>query len=136
MMRSRTLRPLGLSVLVLAAASTAWAARPAGDAAPASVTIRIHLANDAIYVTPPSVTIRPGDQIIWESPLTFAVDVARGAALFGRVMPPQALRGQANAPIRITTAANAPSGSYKYAVAVWDGTNVWVVDPEIIISPN
>lgn len=31
---------------------------------------------------------------------------------------------------------SAPHGTCKYSVAVWNGENVWVVDPEVVVGPN
>ncbi len=148
MTRSRMLRPVVFLILALGGATAAWAARPAAhdeavptgdpsaETARAAVTIQIRLTGAGLQVTPASARVSRGDEIVWTSDLPFAVDVARNAELFGRQLPAAALRGRANAAARASTGRSAPAGSYKYAVAVWDGTNVWVLDPEIIISPN
>jgi plastocyanin len=119
----RRVSPL-LLLLGLAAASS-----PADQEA----AITIALTPAGVQVTPATVTVSPGETIQWTSEIPFAVAVERNAQLFGQELPPQALRGRANAPLRAAVAENAEAGTYKYSVAVWDGENVWVVDPEIII---
>lgn len=130
MSRSGTLR-IALVVLALGVPA-AWAAAPAPQEA---ATVQIRLTPAGIQVTPQQVVVRRGQEIVWTSTQPFAVAVERNAELFGRELPPQALRGQANAAARARAGAEAPEGSYKYSVAVWDGENVWVVDPEILIRP-
>jgi hypothetical protein len=107
----------------------------AGRPGPADqeATIGIALTPAGVQVVPASVTVDPGEEIQWSSDLPFAVAVERNAQLFGRELPPQALRGRANAPARARVGESAEAGSYKYSVAVWDGEEVWVVDPEIIV---
>lgn len=125
-------------VLALFAVATAWSPpRPAE-------TVTIRLTGAGVTVSPSTVTLHPGDELEWQSDYHFAVAVDRNSALFGQELPPQALRARASSqgggPARATVAArmgaNAPEGTYKYAVAVWDGENVWVVDPEIVITPR
>lgn len=130
MSRSGTLRA---AVLVLAVGvPAAWAAAPASQEA---ATVQIRLTPAGIQVTPQQIVVRRGQELVWTSSEPFAVAVERSAELFGRDLPPQALRGRANAVVRARTGAEAPEGSYKYSVAVWDGEQVWVVDPEILIRP-
>lgn len=106
----------------------------AADASPdQEAGVRIALTPAGVQVTPSSITVEPGEAVQWSSDMPFAVAVERNAELFGQELPPAALRGRANAPARATVGADAEAGSYKYAVAVWDGENVWVVDPEIIV---
>ena len=95
--------------------------------------VRISLTPTGVQVTPESVTVGPGQAIQWSSELPFALAVEGNARLFGQELPPAALRGRENAPVRATVGAAAEAGRYKYSVAVWDGENVWVVDPEIIV---
>lgn len=132
MPRSFSTRRLVVLILALAVAGVSWAARPASQAA----TIQIRLTPEGLQVTPEQVVVRPGEEIVWSSEHQFAVDFQRGQALFGRELPAAARRGMANRPLRARAAENAPAGSYKYSVAVWDGENLWVVDPEILIRPE
>jgi hypothetical protein len=107
------------------------------------VTVTISVTGDGIVIDPEVATLNRGDEVQWTSDLDFAVAVERNADLFGRRLPPQALRGRARsqgqgpamASVRARAGANAPVGAYKYSVAVWDGEDVWVVDPEIVIVP-
>lgn len=133
----RSLRRIGSLALVLAATgltTAAGAPQPAVQAQAATITIS--LTSGGIQVSPNTASVRRGETIQWQSELPFAIAVERNSALFGRTLPPQALRGRANTPVRAAVGESAPTGSYKYSVAVWDGTNVWVVDPEILILPN
>ena len=138
---------LRAGVLILAlGVPAAWAAAPAPrEAAPVqeAATVQIRLTPQGIQVTPQQVAVRRGQEVVWTSDEPFAVAVERNAELFGRELPPQALRARpaaadpapASAVVRARTGAEAPEGSYKYSVAVWDGEDVWVVDPEILIRP-
>ena len=114
MTRSRILRPALFVLLVLGGATAAWAARPTADddddAPPATVPIQIRLTGAGLQVTPARVTVNRGDEIVWSSDLPFAVDVARNAELFGRILPPAALRGRANAPARAQTGGERTGG--------------------------
>ncbi len=133
---SRISRPA--LVVALFAVATAWSPPRAAE------TVTIRLTGAGIVVTPRVAILHPGDELEWESDYDFAVAVERNTTLFGRELPPQALRararsqgaGAARAAVRARTGANAPEGTYKYAVAVWDGENVWVLDPEIVITPR
>lgn len=129
---SRALR-LGLLVAVSVSAA-AWAAPRQAPV----VTIRI--TDAGVVVSPQVVTVRAGEEVEWQSDYSFAIAVERNAALFGQPLPPQALRaraqGQNRAALRVRTGANAAEGAYKYSVGVWDGENVWVLDPEIVITPG
>ena len=86
-----------------------------------------------ITVTPASVVDCPncqlnrGDTIRWNYNAPFAVD-------FGLATPFAQSRFNGNGHV-ITPAArpDAASGTYKYAVAVYDGTDVLIVDPQVII---
>jgi plastocyanin len=125
-------------VLAMFAAATAWS--PPQPAA----TVTIRLTGTGVVVTPQRVTLHPGDELEWESEHSFAVAVERNRALFGRELPPGALRaraqsqgkGPSRAAVRARMGGNAPEGTYKYSVGVWDGENVWVLDPEIVITPR
>ena len=123
-----------VAVAVGLATAVAASAAPGGDRAQAR-TIPITLTEDGIQVPSP-VDVRRGEELVWESELPFAVDIEHNDRLFGRRLPPQALRGRGNAPARAMVGQGAPFRTYKYSVAVWDGENVWVVDPEIRVRPN
>jgi plastocyanin len=128
---SRSLR-LGLLV-VFCGAATAWAAPQR------AAVVTINLTEAGVVVTPAVITVAPGEEVEWRSDHAFAIAVERNATLFGRELPPQALRaraGRGQASVRARTGQNAPAGAYKYSVGVWDGENVWVVDPEVVIRPG
>ena len=127
------LRKLGLAIPILALlVVTAAGTGPRRQAA----AVTISLTPAGVTVTPDRVVVRRGETVQWTSEYPFAIAVERNAALFGEALPPQALRGRANAPVRAAVGANAPDGTYKYSVAVWDGENVWVVDPEVVVGPD
>lgn len=107
-----------------------------GPAPAPQAAVTISLTPAGVQVTPARIAVSRGEAIQWTSSLSFAIAVERNTALFGQTLPPQALRGRANAPVNATVGANAPDGTYKYSVAVWDGENVWVVDPEVVVGPN
>lgn len=135
--------PRSLRTTALLALLGLTAAVPPPDAQQA--TIRITLNPAGVQVSPARVAVAQGTPLEWTSDLPFAVDLERKAELFGSNLPPQALRGRAagggaaaGAARRVMTRVgeSAPPGTYKYSVAVWDGENVWVVDPEIVVRPR
>lgn len=117
-----------LALLVLTAATT--------TPRPQAAAVTISLTPAGVQVSPDRVVATRGETIQWTSDLPFAIAVERNAALFGQTLPPQSLRGRANAPVRASVGPGAPDGTYKYSVAVWDGENVWVVDPEVVVGPG
>jgi hypothetical protein len=135
MSRIGMLRSGVLAVALIGSAAWVAAQDPDTQDVQEAATVQIRLTPTGIQVTPQLVIIRRGQELVWNSDQPFALAVERNAELFGRELPPQALRGRANAPVQARTGAEAPEGSYKYSVAVWDGENVWVVDPEIVIRP-
>ncbi len=123
------------AVLSSAALLALVAAAPAHR--PQRQVVRITISMDstgAVVVDPEQAHVNPGTRIEWTSDLPFGLAVQREADLFGNTLPPQALQGQKNRPVGVGIGANAPEGSYKYAVGVWDGTSVSVRDPEIIVG--
>lgn len=119
-------------LVALTSLSVEAAAAPVPQQEP---TVTIRLTGAGVQVAPDRITVQRGQSINWNSSMPFAIAVERNNALFGRTLPPQALRGRANAPVRAQVGGQAAQGTYKYAVAVWDGENVWVVDPEIVVPP-
>lgn len=97
--------------------------------------IEIVLGADGIEIDPRTF-IYQGDTLEWSCAHPFALDVRRSDELFGKKLPPAALRGQQNKPVRHQSAGKATTGSYQYAVSVWDGTDLWVLDPEILVVPT
>lgn len=122
------------ALLLLAAATPARRAAPPAEAAQTPTALRIALTGAGLQVTPARITVPAGTTLEWSSDLDFAIAVQRDSTLFGKVLPPAALRGSAQAPVRAAISADAPAGTYKYSVAVWDGEKVWMVDPEIIVE--
>ncbi len=124
------------SLFAVAALLTLAAAAPANRVQrPVTITISLDSAG-AVVVDSMQVHVTPGTRIEWASDLDFGLAVQRHADLFGPTLPPQAMHGQKNRPFRAAVHANAPQGSYKYSVGVWDGANVRVLDPEIIVGKH
>ena len=133
MPRSRSLATASVLLIALAPAGCSRSEPPPINVPPTE--IRIELTATGINV-PASVTIERGAPFFWASDYPFAVAVERNAELFGSQLPDAALRGRANAPVHVRAGPHAAIGSYKYSVAVWDGTDVRVLDPEILITPR
>jgi hypothetical protein len=76
--------------------------------------------------------VSPGDRITWvcQNPTDhFAIDCG-----YVSPFPTRHFRGhQAQERTGNSVPANALPGRYKYTVAVWDGQELWMDDPEFII---
>ncbi len=120
--------------LALAVTTLTLAAAPA-PAPQQGVTIQITVSGNNVQVSNPRVTVARGEPITWSGNAPFAIVVERQAALFPGV-PAQALTGLANRPAQARVGGSAAPGRYKYSVVVWNGSELRVLDPEIIVRPN
>jgi hypothetical protein len=95
-----------------------------------TVVVTIALKDGVVQCTPDCIYAYRGQAIEWkcEKDFPFAVHLGYDSP-FNRVHH-QALRQQ---PIRLDIGKDTPRGKYKYVVAVFDGNNVWIEDPHIII---
>jgi len=109
-----------------------------------TVTIKIHLTGNGISVSPPNALADQGDDVQWE------LTPANGSAIFavdfcpsneastgpGRRSPLPWNRDQkpGNGLAMGQVDEDTPNGPYQYAVAVWDGENLFALDPEIRIG--
>lgn len=120
--------------LALAAATFTLAAAPAAPPQQAT-TIQITVSGNSIQVSNPRAMVGRGEAITWSANAPFAIVVERQGSLFPGV-PAQALSGLANRPAQARVGGNTPPGRYKYSVVVWNGSEMRVLDPEIIVRPN
>ena len=91
------------------------------------VVIPISVSGNQVACNPDSVQLNRGDTIRWNYNGPFAVD-------FGLATPFPQSRYNGNGQV-VTPAVrpDAASGTYKYAVAVYDGSQVLIADPRVII---
>jgi len=98
---------------------------------PQAVTVRIYVdPEEGVLKTDPACAyVRRGDKIVWECPTgPFAIHLGYGSP-FKKVHHQKPGREKFELPIPQDT----PHCRIKYSVAVFDGTNVWIEDPEVII---
>lgn len=109
------------------------------DATPVTVPITIHLAANGVHVVPNSVAVNSDDTVVW--------DVADGEGIeawtvaFKDANGPfkdfDTVRSSAGKPDgQVRAHARRPDTHYEYTIAVWDGTRIWLRDPEIIVDPD
>jgi hypothetical protein len=97
------------------------------------VTVTIAIENGMVKCEPACAYVRPGESIIWECPAGFPYAIHLGyGSPFKKVHHQK--------PGRERIELSIPQGTHharvKYTVAVFDGTNVWIEDPEVIIRPE
>jgi hypothetical protein len=98
-------------------------------------TVSISLSGNSIQVSPSRVEVTRGQRVTWTGSVPFAIVVNEQGTVFPGV-PAQAMRGLANRPLNARVGGNAPNRTYKYSVVVWDGSELRVRDPEIVVKPN
>lgn len=118
-----------------AAESGAYAS---GAAADDTVVISYNPNSRRITVSKDPVTIRAGEAIAWSAGSgveAWAVDIPSSKAPFGQGVRDRGIRGRKGGPPGTARArADAPSGTYKYTVAIYDGQDVRILDPDIVIN--
>jgi len=91
------------------------------------VVIPIVVENKQVGCCPDIVLLKRGDTIKWTYKGPIAVD-------FGVTTPFDEVRFNGNGHVVTPEVrADAASGTYKYTVAVHDGTDVLIADPQVII---
>lgn len=126
-------RIIAFSAVLAVTSLTLAAAVPAAEQQ--GVTIDISLSGDTIGVSNPRVEVERRQPVRWTGSVPFAIVVEEQKALFPNV-PAQAMRGLANRPVRAMVGDTTPAGSYKYTVVVWDGQQLRIRDPEIVVKPD
>jgi hypothetical protein len=95
-----------------------------------TVEVTVALKDDIVQCTPDCAYVCRGQTIEWkcERDFPFAIHLGYDSP-FERVHhhAPKQQR------IRLDIAKNTPRGRYKYVVAVFDGSNVWIEDPQMIV---
>ncbi|MEJ2678169.1 MAG: hypothetical protein P8174_03730 [Gemmatimonadota bacterium] len=106
-------------------------------AAPKDVRIEIQLQGQKITTTPDRPHVRKGDTVVWvcDHPWAVAFD-GRGSVRgpFADNDPDRRHNEEKDSHIRGNQGKEAVS--YKYAVAVCAGNDVYVADPEVIVDPD
>ncbi|MFQ5689508.1 MAG: hypothetical protein ACE5HQ_04460 [Gemmatimonadota bacterium] len=126
---------LAVSVLVVTGADRATAQQQ-------TVVITIGIdANGDVTASPDRVTVQRDQAVEWAADTLSAVkDFTvrfQSATPFGNAAARAGIRGRRKAKGRGRVTRRARVGwTYKYTIGVWDGQNVRVVDPEIIIGPS
>lgn len=120
--------------LVLAVTSLTLAATPATPPQQAP-TVQISLDDDSVQVFPSRVEVVQGQVVTWSSSVPFAIVLNDQDTVFPG-LPPQAMRGLSRRPVQARVGGNTPARSYKYTVVVWDGQQLRVLDPEIVVKPT
>jgi hypothetical protein len=96
-----------------------------------NVTVTVALKDGIVQCTPDCVYARRGQTIEWKCQENFPFAIHLGYdSPFERVHH-QAPQKQ---PIRLNIPSDIPRGRYKYVIAVFDGSNVWIEDPYMIIQ--
>jgi hypothetical protein len=94
------------------------------------VPVTVGLAGDIVQCSPASAYVYPGQAIEWNCDSRFAIAVHLG---YDSPFVPVQKRAGRGVPLGLHTAEDTPCGRYKYVVAISDGDNVWIEDPEIIV---
>lgn len=95
-----------------------------------TVPVTIALKDGIVQCAPDCVYAQRGQTIEWkcQGDFPFAIHLGYDSP-FERVHH-QASREE---PIRLNIASDTRRGRYKYVVAVFDGSNVWIEDPWMIV---
>ena len=84
------------------------------------------------YTNNGTTTAHPGDEIEWEADYQFGVVFGLTTPLDGAVYVSGKARGKKKIKVKIRD--KAVHGTYKYTVALHDGTSLVLDDPQIIIN--
>ena len=103
--------------------------------APVIVRINVNPRTGAVTVVPDTATVDRGQRIRWVGNFRrFLVQVPSTDDPLGPAARDPGLRGRNNRPVEATMKADATVGaSYKYNVAVYDGGEVLLLDPLLIV---
>jgi plastocyanin len=108
------------------------------NAAPRDHHITIELQGKKVKTTPDSLHVSSGDVVTWDCDgLKWAVSFGGRQPVKGPFEdedPERRHNGKTNGTVRANPGTQAVR--YKYAVAVYDGDDVYVADPEVIVDPD
>lgn len=107
------------------------------EAASATVIITYNAKSKRISVSPDPVPVKRGQRVDWSpgsSIVAWAVDIPSPKEPFGASVRANGVRGGKGVAAGARVRANATPGTYKYTVAIWDGTEVRILDPEIVVN--
>jgi plastocyanin len=121
------------------APSTAAAVEDHGSPAAVPVSVSFNRQSGRISVSADPIRIAPGEEITWspgDGVEALAIDIPSPKAPFGQGVRANGVRGRKEGPpARVRArAGDAVKGSYKYTVAIYDGQQVYILDPDIIIN--
>ncbi len=111
--------------------------RPATPPTTHTVNINYDASSGKLSVSPDTLMVRRGDRVEWTSAagvwkvVVPSADMPLGAAAHGKGIG--AHKGRAAG---ASVAANAKYGTYKYIVALYDGSEVQILDPDVIVGPG
>ncbi|MDP2479520.1 MAG: hypothetical protein Q8W51_14130 [Candidatus Palauibacterales bacterium] len=124
------LLPLGLFAL------------PGGPPEPAppgtvQVSIDYDSATGTLSVSPDPVTVHRRDRVEWGSAAgPWRVVMPSADMPLGPVAHGKGVGAQKGRHAGASVAANAKFGTYKYIVALYDGSEVQILDPDVIVGPG
>lgn len=110
---------------------------PAGEEVRATVAISYDPRSKQISVTPDPVSVERGQRVDWSpgsSIVAWAVDIASSKEPFGASVRANGVRGGKGVSAGARVRANATPDTYKYTVAVWDGQEIRILDPDIVVN--
>lgn len=123
------LLPLGLFALPHAPAATPPTTH--------TVTINYDARSGTLSVSPDPVTVRRGDRVEWQSAAgAWRVVVPSADLPFGPGAHGKGIGAQKGKAVGLSVAANAKYKTYKYIVALYDGSEVQILDPDVVVGPG
>lgn len=99
------------------------------------VTITYDADSGTLAVDPDPVTVHRGERLEWVSDAgTWKVVVPSEDMPFGQAAKGKGVGAARGKHAGADVAANAKYGTYKYIVSVFDGTEVHILDPEVVVG--
>jgi plastocyanin len=95
-----------------------------------TVTVNIALKDGIVQCTPDCIYVRRGQTIEWQCEKDFPFAIHLGYDSPFERAHHQAPRQEL---IRLNIPKETPRGRYKYVVALYDGSRVWIEDPMMVI---
>ncbi len=96
------------------------------------VAVKIALKNGLVQCDPFCPHVQWGQAIEWIGYKDFPFTIHLGYDSPFAIVHHQMSRQKR---IRLVIAKNIPLGWYKYTIALFDGSKVWIEDPEFIVRP-
>ncbi|MBU4404275.1 MAG: hypothetical protein L6428_03320 [Candidatus Aminicenantes bacterium] len=104
--------------------------RETKTAAKRIVPVTITLKDGLVQCNPNCAYVRRGQTIEWNSTKNFPFTIHLG---YNSPFTREQLQAPKQKPILFNIPKNTPHGRYKYVIALFDGSKVWIEDPEFIV---